>query len=245
MPNPILIELTRGSLVESAHAGAVALVRASGEVVASVGEIAAPIFPRSAIKPLQALPLLETGAAAHFGFGAPEIAIASGSHSGTAAHVALVASMLARAGLSEAALGCGVHEPMDGATARELIRTGRAPSPLHHNCSGKHAGMLATAVHMGEPAEGYWRPEHPRAGAHPPRARGPDRCAARRARLRHRRLLRSQLGDPALPASPAPSHAWRQAKASAPNALAIAGQSPTPAGRIPSSSPAPAVSTRR
>ncbi len=108
MPNPILIELTRGSLVESAHAGAVAVVRANGEVVASAGDIAAPVFPRSAIKPLQALPLLETGAADRFGFGAPEIAIASGSHSGTAAHVALVRSMLTRAGLPEAALGCGV-----------------------------------------------------------------------------------------------------------------------------------------
>ena len=161
MPNPILIELTRGSLVESAHAGALAVVRANGEVLASAGDIAAPVFPRSAIKPLQALPLLETGAADRFSFGAPEIAIASGSHSGTAIHVARVASMLTRAGLSEAALGCGTHEPMDGAAARELIRAGRPPSPMHHNCSGKHAAMLATAVHMGEPTKGYWLPEHP------------------------------------------------------------------------------------
>ena len=161
MPNPILIEFTRGSLVESAHAGALALVRATGEVVASIGDIAAPVFPRSAIKPLQALPLLETGAAERFGFSAPEIAIASGSHSGTAAHAALVRAMLARAGLPETALGCGSHEPMDGATARDLVRAGRAPTALHHNCSGKHAAMLATAVHLGEPTEGYWRPDHP------------------------------------------------------------------------------------
>ena len=161
MPNPILIELTRGGLVESAHAGAVALLRATGEVVASIGDIAAPAFPRSAIKPLQALPLLETGAAERFAFGAPEIAIASGSHSGTAAHVAVVRSMLTRAGLPETALGCGSHEPMDGAAARDLVRAGRAPTALHHNCSGKHAAMLATAVHLGEPTEGYWRPDHP------------------------------------------------------------------------------------
>ena len=161
MTNPALIELTRGNLVESVHAGAIAVVRANGEVVASVGEIAVPIFPRSAIKPLQALPLLETGAADHFGFGAPEIAIASGSHSGSPTHVAVVRSMLAAAGLDETALGCGVHEPMDGAAARDIIRAGGSPSSLHHNCSGKHAGMLATAVHLGEPTEGYWRPDHP------------------------------------------------------------------------------------
>jgi L-asparaginase II len=161
MPNPILIELTRGALLESVHAGAVAVVRATGEPVAAIGDVAAPIFPRSAIKPLQALPLLETGAADRFGFGAAEIAIASGSHAGTETHVALVRSMLARAGLSEAALACGVHEPMDGAAARNLVRAGRQPGPLHHNCSGKHAAMLATAVHVGEPTDGYWRPEHP------------------------------------------------------------------------------------
>ena len=161
MPNPVLIELTRGGLVESVHAGGVAVVRAGGRVVASIGDIAASVFPRSAIKPLQVLPLLETGAADRFGFGAPEIAIASGSHSGSAAHVEVVRSMLARAGLTEAALACGVHEPMDGAAARDLVRAGRTPSALHHNCSGKHAAMLATAVHLGEPTESYWQPDHP------------------------------------------------------------------------------------
>lgn len=161
MPNPNLIELTRGGLVESVHAGAMAVVRATGEVVASVGDMAVPVFPRSAIKPLQVLPLLETGAADRFGFGAPEIAVASGSHAGTAAHVALVGSMLARAGLTEGALACGVHEPMDAAAARDLVRAGQVPSALHHNCSGKHAAMLATAVHLGEPTDSYWRPEHP------------------------------------------------------------------------------------
>jgi L-asparaginase II len=161
MRNPILIEVTRGELVESAHAGAIAVVRTSGEVVAAAGDIAAPIFPRSAIKPLQAIPLVETGAAESYRFAEAELAIASGSHSGTPAHVALVQSMLARCGLGEAALACGVHEPMDRAAASALDRAGIAPSPLHHNCSGKHAGMLATAVHMGEPVEGYWRPEHP------------------------------------------------------------------------------------
>src|SRR5262245_21039692 len=160
MPNPSLIELTRGGLVESTHAGTVAMVRATGEVVASLGDIAAPVFPRSAIKPLQALPLLESGAADRFGFDAPEIAIASASHSGSATHVAVVRAMLARIGLDETALGCGVHEPMDAAPP-DLVRACDRASALHHNCSGKHAGMLATAVHLGEPTEGYWRPDHP------------------------------------------------------------------------------------
>jgi len=161
MRNPVLIELARGTLVESAHAGAVAVVRPTGEVVVAAGDVAAPIFPRSAIKPLQAIAWVESGAADRFGFGMREIALGCASHSGTPAHAALVLSMLERAGLTPAALGCGVHEPMHAATAREMIRSRAAPSALHHNCSGKHAAMLATAVHMREPTEGYWRPDHP------------------------------------------------------------------------------------
>jgi L-asparaginase II len=161
MRNPVLIELTRGALVESVHAGAIAVVRADGEVVAAVGDITRPVFPRSAIKPLQALPFLETGAADRFGFGAPEIALACGSHAGASPHVAGVTAMLAGAGLSVAALACGTHQPTDAATARELLRSGASPSPTHHNCSGKHAAMLATARHLTEPTEGYWRPDHP------------------------------------------------------------------------------------
>jgi L-asparaginase II len=161
MRNPILIELTRGALVESAHAGVVAVARADGGLGASAGEVAAPVFPRSAIKPLQALPFLETGTVERFGLGPAEIAIACASHSGTARHVAVVEAMLARAGLTPAALGCGVHEPYDAATARALIRNGERPTSLNHNCSGKHAAMLATAAHLGEPTDGYWQPDHP------------------------------------------------------------------------------------
>jgi L-asparaginase II len=161
MRNPVLIELTRGALGESVHAGAVAVVRSDGEIIAAIGDIAQRIFPRSAIKPLQAIAFVETNAADRFGFGPPEIALASASHSGTGAHTALARSMLARAGLSSEALACGVHEPLDPTTARAMIRSGAGPTPLHHNCSGKHAGMLATAVHKGEPIDGYWRPDHP------------------------------------------------------------------------------------
>src|SRR5450755_1922609 len=104
MRNPVLIELTRGALVESMHSGALAIVRPTGEIVASVGDIDAPIFPRSAIKPLQAIPFVESGAADRLGFGTAEIALASASHSGTPAHSALAQSMLERAGLSISAL---------------------------------------------------------------------------------------------------------------------------------------------
>jgi len=161
MSNPILIELTRGSCVESMHAGALAVARADGSVVAAVGDVTLPTFPRSAIKPLQALAFATSGAVDGFDFGARELAIACGSHSGTPRHVAVVAQLLQRAGLSPAALGCGVHEPLDGEAARELVRSGAALSPLHHNCSGKHAGMLATAVHRGDAPAAYWRAEHP------------------------------------------------------------------------------------
>jgi L-asparaginase II len=161
MSNPILVELTRGSRLESAHTGALALARADGEVVCAVGDIARPIYPRSAIKPLQAIAFVESGAAERFAFGAAEIALCCGSHGGTPRHVGVASAMLTQAGLTPLALACGVHEPLDPAAARELVRSGVSPSALHHNCSGKHAGMLAAAMHIGAPARDYWLPEHP------------------------------------------------------------------------------------
>ena len=197
MQNPVLIELTRGRLVESTHCGAIAVVRADGEIVAGIGDTARPVFPRSAIKPLQAFPFLETGAVDRFGFGAPEIAIACASHTGTSRHTQLVAAMLQRAGLSADALGCGTHEPTHAATQRAMIRSGAHPSPLHHNCSGKHAAMLATAVHKAEPTEGYWRPDHPVQQRIRRALEDMTGATARRRRVRHRRLLGAELGDPA------------------------------------------------
>jgi L-asparaginase II len=161
MQNPVLIELTRGSLVECTHAGAVAVVRSDGQCVAALGDIASPVYPRSAIKMLQALVFVESGAVEHFGMGAAEIAIASASHAGTPRHVAVVEGMLSRAGLDPVALGCGAHEPLDGAAAKALIKIAAMASALHHNCSGKHAAMLVTAAHLREPTQSYWRPDHP------------------------------------------------------------------------------------
>ena len=161
MEDPILIEVTRGPLVESWHRGAVAVAAPSGALALRLGDVERLVFPRSAVKALQALPLIETGAADRFGFGAAEIALACGSHAGTERHTHLAAAMLERAGLSESALGCGAHAPLGASAANALIKAGEVPSQLHNNCSGKHAGMLATAVHLKEPIKGYWEPAHP------------------------------------------------------------------------------------
>ena len=233
MRNPVLIELTRGALVESVHAGAIAVVRADGEVVAGVGDIARPIFPRSAIKPLQALPFLESGAVDRFGFGAPEIALACGSHVGAATHVAGVTALLGGAGLSAAALACGAHEPMDAATARQMVRSSASPSPLHHNCSGKHAAMLATAVHLGEPTDGYWRPDHPVQQRIRPALEDMTGLRARTGRAGHRRLLRAQLGDTAGGPCPRLRPARNRRGLGARACRGLPARPRLPAGRIP------------
>ena len=158
---PILIEATRGALVESRHRGHVALVDAAGGVVLGFGDIEAPVMPRSAVKPLQALPLIESGAAGAYGLGDQEIALACASHRGEPRHVAGVTGWLARIGLGVADLECGAHLPANESAARALIRADTPPSPAHNNCSGKHAGFLTTARHLGEPTKSYIAHEHP------------------------------------------------------------------------------------
>lgn len=161
MTNPTLIEVTRGPLVESFHTGSLAIVSATSGVLLALGDIRRPIYPRSAIKALQALPLIETGAADHYGFGDAQIALACASHTGTARHTKIAEAMLKAADLSEADLGCGSHAPLGAKAAKDLWRSGGEPTQLHNNCSGKHAGMLATARHLGMPVAGYWQAGHP------------------------------------------------------------------------------------
>jgi len=161
MTNPVLVEVLRGSRIESEHRGRVAVVDAEGNPVLTLGDIARPVFPRSAIKPLQALPLVESGAADRFGFGDDELALASASHAGEPAHVVVVERMLARAGLDPGALACGAHPPIHAASAQALVRSGREPSALHNNCSGKHAGFLCAACAIGADPAGYTDPAHP------------------------------------------------------------------------------------
>ncbi|MBI4770312.1 MAG: asparaginase, partial [Chloroflexi bacterium] len=152
MPAPyqLLIELTRGEIVESVHSGALAVVDAAGKLHAAIGDPEHVTFLRSTAKPFQALPLIERGGAETYGLSAREIAILCGSHSGTDEHAALLHGLQARLGLSETDLQCGVHPPMDRSTAARLAQKGEAPTPNRHNCSGKHTGMLALALALGQ-----------------------------------------------------------------------------------------------
>ncbi|MCU0831721.1 MAG: asparaginase [Rhizobiaceae bacterium] len=161
MSNPVLVEILRGAVVESRHRGAVSVIDADGAEIFSVGDVDQPVFPRSAIKLIQALPLIESGAADALGFGNRELSLACASHNGEQEHVELAKSMLARAGLDEAALECGTHWPYDQPIAIALAKSGGAPGPCHNNCSGKHAGFLCTAMHLGDDPAGYVGAAHP------------------------------------------------------------------------------------
>jgi L-asparaginase II len=159
--SPILVEVLRGGTVESVHRGAALVVDRGARVHARWGDTARSVFPRSAIKSLQAIPLIETGAAAAFGLGPEEIALACASHNGEPTHTGRIAAWLETIGLGIKALECGVHAPYAETVAADLVRRGVPPSVLHNNCSGKHAGFLTTAVHLGEPTAGYTRYDHP------------------------------------------------------------------------------------
>jgi L-asparaginase II len=159
--NPVLVDVFRGELVESQHRGTIAIANADGQLVLALGDVARPIYPRSAVKALQALPLVESGAADAFGLSEEELAVACASHSGDEVHVKAVTSLLAKAGLDDGHLACGAHWPLSETAARALIRTGKEPRPVHNNCSGKHAGMLAAAMHLGFSPRGYETPDHP------------------------------------------------------------------------------------
>jgi len=158
--NPVLVEVMRGTVVESRHAGAIAVAVASGRLVLALGDTTRPIFPRSAVKALQAIPLVESGGADAFGLGDAELAVACASHSGDRVHIEAVRSLLDKAGLDESYLACGAHWPVSDTAFRELMQGGERPRAIHNNCSGKHAGMLAAAVHLGLDPRGYERPDH-------------------------------------------------------------------------------------
>ncbi len=158
---PILVETTRGAMVESCHRGIAVVVDAAGKVVMSWGDVDTPVYPRSAIKPLQALPLIESGAADAYGLGDAEIALACASHGGEPIHVDTLTTWLNRAGLSVGNLECGAHPPSYRPAAQALRDAGTAPGAIHNNCSGKHAAMLCTARHLGEPTKDYVKFQHP------------------------------------------------------------------------------------
>jgi len=167
--NPVLVHALRGSSVESRHRGAVAIVDGDGRLVLGLGDVERPVFPRSACKVLQALPLVASGAAEAFGLGDEELALACASHGGEPAHTAAAAAMLAKAGLDAGALECGAHWPSADGALKALARAGGEPGALHNNCSGKHAGFVCVGCLMaraagrepGEFVRGYIGPQHP------------------------------------------------------------------------------------
>jgi L-asparaginase II len=156
-----LVEVKRGAITESRHRGHIVAVEPDGKIIASLGAPHNVTFLRSSAKPFQALPLLLTGAAERFGFTDREVALACASHNGEPIHTEIAASMLKKIGLGPEALKCGVHEPYSDEAARELRARGEEPNVLHNNCSGKHAGMLAVALHLGASIDNYDSPESP------------------------------------------------------------------------------------
>ena len=161
MPNPIIAEVTRGGIVESRHSGAFAIVDGAGKLVQSAGGIAAPIFPRSAIKAFQCVPVIDSGAADHFGFTEEEIALACASHNGEAEHVRVARSMLKKVGVVEDDYECGAHWPINLEAQHNAVRAGGKALQVHNNCSGKHAGMLALARQLGANSRDYVNIDHP------------------------------------------------------------------------------------
>lgn len=153
--NPVVVRVLRAGVVESVHRGAWCLVDPSGEVLAGAGDLLHPIFARSSVKSFQALPLFESGAAERFQFSDPEVALAIASHSGEPCHTETVRLTLERLGLGVRHLRCGIHAPTDALARAELRARHEAPSALHNNCSGKHAGFLALAQHLGDAPEDY------------------------------------------------------------------------------------------
>jgi L-asparaginase II len=157
----ILVEVRRSGIVESVHRGSIAVVDREGRLIASAGDPHLVSFLRSAAKPIQALPVIELGAADRFGFTAQELAVMTGSHSGEENHLLAVKGILDKIGVGEEGLQCGVHQPYGQEARQCLARDGLKPRTVHCNCSGKHAAMLSLAVHLGYPIKNYIALNHP------------------------------------------------------------------------------------
>ncbi|MGF9693031.1 asparaginase [Rhizobium sp. 0TCS1.26] len=160
MQNPVTVEITRGNRVESRHRGMAVVIDGAGKVLFSAGEVDAPVFPRSACKAMQALPLIESGAADAFGLSQKELALSCASHSGEEEHVNTAAGMLRKAGRDLTVLECGAHWSSDQQTLIRQARTLDAPTALHNNCSGKHSGFICTCVQSGWDPAGYVGYDH-------------------------------------------------------------------------------------
>ncbi len=160
-PYQPLVEVTRGTIVESIHFGAFAVVDVHGRLLASYGDPYAVTYLRSSTKPFQALPLIERKGHEIYHLSLAEIALACASHSGTDEHVLVVRSLQDKAGIAEADLLCGVHPLEHQPTVEAMRQRGEQLTPNRHNCSGKHSAMLALAQMLNLPKENYIHPEHP------------------------------------------------------------------------------------
>jgi L-asparaginase II len=162
-PNPYqpLVEATRGSLVESVHCGAFAVVDSRGNLIASCGDVQHITYMRSSSKPLQVLSMVEDGGMEKFGFDEEELSLMCASHAGTDHHVAVVSSIQKKAGLQESDLQCGIQPPADSATRKAMLLRDEKPTPRRHECSGKHSGMLSNALLHHFSTDDYLNPDHP------------------------------------------------------------------------------------
>ena len=156
-----LVEVTRGSIVESTHFGSLAIAQPDGKVVFTLGDMDNPYYLRSSSKPFQTLAFLEAGGVDEYDLTLQEIALICASHSGTDEHVQVLEALQAKIGIQESMLQCGIHTPYDPVTAREKILKGEPFHANQHDCSGKHSGMLAFAKMIGAPTNNYLEPQHP------------------------------------------------------------------------------------
>lgn len=161
MTYELLVEVTRNNIVESRHFGAAVVCDYHGKVLQSWGDIEQLVYPRSALKPMLAIHLVESGASDHYALSDAELSLACASHQGEKIHQNLVASWISRQGLTENHLACGSELPEHSESAYKLIAKGQQGCKLHHNCSGKHIGFLTTAQHLGLPLENYQQIDHP------------------------------------------------------------------------------------
>jgi len=157
----LFVEVTRNGSVESRHYGAAVVCDYQGNIIESWGDTGQLVFPRSALKPMLAINLLETGASDHYVLSDAELSLACSSHQGEKIHQDLVVSWLQRLGISEESLACGAVLPENTESAHQILLSGQQGRRIHHNCSGKHCGMLATALHLGMPLCDYHLLEHP------------------------------------------------------------------------------------
>lgn len=153
--NPVMINRWRGNSIENRHRGAVAIVDSSGRLLGALGDVQRSVFPRSSIKFLQAIPFVESGAVEAYGLDDRHIALACASHNGEPIHAGLAQDWLSRLSLEHDDLECGAELPLHQATQFDLLADGRGPQRIHHNCSGKHLGLLSTCCHLGEQTRNY------------------------------------------------------------------------------------------